>query len=402
MNWSQTNFSGNEFVTVGPGMAKEPLRLAMVLFRYFPWGGLQANFLRIAKACLARGHCVEVYTLDWQGEQIEGLKLNILEVPGRQNITRYTHFAARAERLTREQGYDLVLGFNRMPGLDLYYAADPCFVERIRKTRPWYYPLTARYRHFQGVEERLFGPQSNTQIFALSQLQIDEYSHHYSTSGSRFSLLPPAVQQHYRRDENGPQLRQAFRQQYGITEHQWVLLMIGSGYERKGMDRGLRAVAALPTEVRDLCQIFVLGKGREKSLHRLAKRLGLGSQLTIVPGTDEVPLYLQGADLLIHAARSENTGNVIVEAIAAGLPVLCSGTCGYAGHVERAKAGLVIDEPFDQAVMNRQFASMLEAQELLEWQERALEYAAREDLYSRTEQVVEEIETLAAKLQKNA
>jgi hypothetical protein len=52
--------------------------------------------------------------------------------------------------------------------------------------------------------------------------------------------------------------------------------------------------------------------------------------------------------------------------------------------------------------MNRQFASMLEAQELLEWQERALEYAAREDLYSRTEQVVEEIETLAAKLQKNA
>ena len=389
-------------MTVGPGLANQPLRLAMVLFRYFPWGGLQANFLRIAKACLARGHCVEVYTLDWQGEQISGLKLNILEMPGRQNITRYTHFAARVERLTRERRFDLVLGFNRMPGLDLYYAADPCFVERIRKTRPWYYPLTARYRHFQGVEKKLFGSQSQTQVLALSQLQIDEYTQNYSTPGSRFSLLPPAVQQHYRRDEKAPQLRQAFRKRYGIAERQWVLLMIGSGYERKGMDRGLRAVAALPSEVRNLCQIFVLGKGREKSLRSLAKRLGLASQLIIVPGTDEVPLYLQGADLLIHAARSENTGNVIVEAIAAGLPVLCSRNCGYAGHVERAKAGLVIDEPFEQAAMNRQFASMLEAQELSQWQERALEYAAREDLYSRTEQVVDVIETLASKLQKNA
>jgi UDP-glucose:(heptosyl)LPS alpha-1,3-glucosyltransferase len=214
--------------------------------------------------------------------------------------------------------------------------------------------------------------------------------------------MPPAVQANYRRDENAPQLRRAFRKQYGITEQAWVILMIGSGFERKGMDRGLKAVAALPSRLREKCQLFVVGKGREKPLRKLARRLAIDARLTIVPGTDEVPLYLQGADLLVHAARSENTGNVLVEAIAAGLPVLCTANCGYAEHVQRAQAGNVIDEPFVQATMNQQLEAMLEAKKLLGWQNNALEYAAHEDLYSRTECVIEVIETLALSWQKNA
>ncbi len=59
-------------VKMASGQARRSLCLAMVLFRYFPWGGMQANFLRIAKACLARGHRVDVYTLGWEGGQAEG------------------------------------------------------------------------------------------------------------------------------------------------------------------------------------------------------------------------------------------------------------------------------------------------------------------------------------------
>lgn len=101
-------------MTVASDQAQHSLRLAMVLFRYFPWGGMQANFLRIAKACLARGYRVDVYTLDWQGEQIEGLKLKILNVPGRQNITRYAHFFKRVQEALSEGDYDMIMGFNRM------------------------------------------------------------------------------------------------------------------------------------------------------------------------------------------------------------------------------------------------------------------------------------------------
>ncbi len=369
--------------------------LAMVLFRYFPFGGMQANFLRIAKACLARGHHIDVYTLDWQGERPDGLNIQIIETTKRQNIHRYEQFAERMSEIMRTQSYDLVMGFNRMPGLDLYYAADPCFVERVRKTRPWYYRFSARYRHFKAFEQALFGPDSLTHILALSQLQIEEYRHNYATTIDRFSLLPPGVQTRYWRGDDAQIMRNDMRQKFNIETDTQLLLMVGSGFERKGFDRGLRAFAALPDGVRERSHLMVIGKGREKSLTRLAAHLGVARQLTLIPGSKDIPAFMQAADILLHPARSENTGNVIVEAICGGLPVLCSGTCGYAMHVERAIAGLVMKEPFDQAQMNKQLLRMLDPEQQRQWAGNALAYTRTEDLYSRIEAIVAGIERRA-------
>ena len=43
------------------------MKLAFCLFKYFPYGGLQRDFVRIARACIERGHTVEAFCLAWQG-----------------------------------------------------------------------------------------------------------------------------------------------------------------------------------------------------------------------------------------------------------------------------------------------------------------------------------------------
>lgn len=43
--------------------------VALCLYKYFPYGGLQRDFMRIAKTIAARGHHVRVYTRAWQGER---------------------------------------------------------------------------------------------------------------------------------------------------------------------------------------------------------------------------------------------------------------------------------------------------------------------------------------------
>lgn len=379
-------------------MLVRSMSLVMVLFRYFPYGGMQANFLRISKACLARGHRVDVYTLDWQGERPDGLNIHIIKTTKRQNIRRYEEFAGKVDKILRAQNYDLIVGFNRMPGLDLYYAADPCFVERVRKTRPWYYRFSARYRHFKAFEQALFEPASSTRILALSPLQIEEYRHNYATTLDRFSLLPPGVQGRYRRSNDAETLRENTRQKLGIENEIQLLLMVGSGFERKGFDRGLRAFSALPDDVREHSHLVIIGKGREKSLTRLAARLGIVHQLALISGSREVPAFMQAADILLHPARSENTGNVIVEALCGGLPVLCSGACGYAFHVKSAKAGRVMSEPFEQAQMNEQLLTMLDPKCLKQWANNALAYAQKEDLYSRIDAIVAYIEKRASRL----
>ena len=71
-------------------------------------------------------------------------------------------------------------------------------------------------------------------------------------------------------------------------------------------------------------------------------------------------------------------------------------------HVERADSGRVMNEPFDQAQMNKNLLIMLDAEQQAQWMKNALSYAQTEDLYSRIEAIVAAIEKRAGKQAKIA
>ena len=103
------------------------MQLAFCLYKYFPFGGLQRDFLRIALACQARGHAIRVYTLEWSGEIPAGFEVLIVPVKAFSNARRYAKFTGRVEQDMKQRPADRVIGFNKMPGLDVYFAADPCY-----------------------------------------------------------------------------------------------------------------------------------------------------------------------------------------------------------------------------------------------------------------------------------
>ena len=107
----------------------------------------------------------------------------------------------------------------------------------------------------------------------------------------------------------------------------------------------------------------------------MAKKLGVAENLVISKGRPDVPRLMQGADVCIHPAYRENTGLVILEALASGAPVLVTESCGYAKHVAEANAGIVIKMPFDQVSFNQTFLTMINSPMKLEWARNGLEYA---------------------------
>jgi UDP-glucose:(heptosyl)LPS alpha-1,3-glucosyltransferase len=125
----------------------------------------------------------------------------------------------------------------------------------------------------------------------------------------------------------------------------------------------------------------VAGQGKAAPLLVLARRLGVAERLLMLGGRDDVPRLLLAADLLVHPARTENTGQAILEAIVAGLPVLASGVCGFAPHIERARAGRVLPEPFEQALFAAELAAMLVPTKLAAWSANGADYGRAEDLY---------------------
>ncbi|MEE9344884.1 MAG: glycosyltransferase, partial [Methylococcales bacterium] len=102
------------------------MRFAFCLFSYFPYGGLERNFLSIAEQCLQRGHQVSVYTRHWEANMPDNMKVNCLPVTALTNHNRDRQFVVQLSNQLQYENYDAIVGFNKMPGLDVYYAADPC------------------------------------------------------------------------------------------------------------------------------------------------------------------------------------------------------------------------------------------------------------------------------------
>lgn len=89
--------------------------------------------------------------------------------------------------------------------------------------------------------------------------------------------------------------------------------------------------------------LTILGEGNETPLRELADRLGLADRVTITV-TDDVGLYLYAADCYVSAAATESFGLANLEALAAGVPCICS-PVGGVPEVVGAAARLVVPDP---------------------------------------------------------
>lgn len=362
------------------------MQLAFCLYKYFPHGGLQRDFLRIALACQARGHAVRVYTLEWRGEVPPGFEVVVLPVKGLTNVRRYARFAECVARDLRQRPAGRVIGFNKMTGLDVYFAADPCYEEKARTQRGHLYRLSNRYRYFAASERAVFAAGARTRILMISALQQPFFVRHYATESARFHLLPPGISRDRRAPANAAAIRAEFRAEFALADDDLLLLSIGSGFKTKGLDRTLAALAALPPELRTRSRLIVIGADQPAPFIRQAERLGLAGQVEILAGRDDVPRFLLGADLLVHPAYSENTGTVLLEAVVAGLPVLTTAVCGYAPYIEEARAGIVLAEPFSQAAANAALQTMLrDPAARAAWGDNGLAFAAHADIYDNAE-----------------
>ena len=363
--------------------------IAFCLFKYFPYGGLQRDFMRIALETQRLGHRIRVYTLMWQGEVPTGFEVIIVPVSALTNHSRYRYFYDWVSNHLSHWPVDHVVGFNKMPGLDIYYAADSCYEDKAQTQRSLLYRSLPRYEMFSRFEKAVFGRASETEILMISPVQVPLFEKYYETQRRRVHLLSPGIGRDRIAPMNRAQIRMDFRREMAVADDGLLLLMIGSGFVTKGLDRALIAVAALSDEIRSKTRLMVIGQDSPRRFLRMAKRLDISDHLTIFKGRDDIPRFLMGADLLLHPAYVENTGTVLLEAIVAGLPVLATDICGYAHYIEEAAAGQLIPSPYQQETFSIMLQSMMLSEERKQWSENGIAFSHHADIYDMPKRAAE-------------
>ena len=94
-----------------------------------------------------------------------------------------------------------------------------------------------------------------------------------------------------------------FEIKFEIPEEDLLLLFIGSGFIKKGLDRALLALKALPADLYERCHLYVLGRDNAEPFKRMAIRLGVADRAKAEPGGPAGPARLPRADGTLRPAR---------------------------------------------------------------------------------------------------
>lgn len=311
------------------------MEIAIAVLNLAGAGGIERDAATMARVLIDRGRRVRIYSTS-AGPLADGIPMTKLPARGLTNHGRMAAFANDLKRAV-DRRKQLVVGFQKLTGLDVLYCGDWCFAER-RGPR-----LLPRYRVMRQLEEACCGPQSNTVLLMLSQPQADAYRRAWSIAPERMTVLPPTLDSRRLLASPTKSERLELRRSCGINERQSAWLWIGLQPRVKGLERVITALSLVPDALLLVAGVDPMQK-RARRMFEEASRRGCRDRILPVGRADHAMLdRLFGAcDLLVHPARLDVTGTVIVEALGAGMPVVTTANCGYAAHVSASGAGIVL------------------------------------------------------------
>jgi UDP-glucose:(heptosyl)LPS alpha-1,3-glucosyltransferase len=355
------------------------MRIAFAIVSLFPGGGLQRDCVEIAKLVRDQGHDVVIYTCRLHDHTLaDDIPILLLQNGAFTNHNRQYQFALDFLKEASGQ-YDLIVGFDKLLELDVLYCADPSMAYRVLQ-QPLL-RLFRRYRRYVDIEKNSFAPGKKTRMILLSQNQVGEYRSAWDTESSRVLLVPPTLSLARRQpDCRTDGTRQALRSTLGLADGDWVWLSIGVQPNTKGTDRAINALTRFPN-----AKLLIAGLTETNYVSvKLAKRtrqLGVAHRVKWLGHREDVSHLMAAADLLVHPARYDTTGTVILEAVVNGLPVITTAACGYARHVDSAGAGIVIREPFEFRLFLTALEQARDPAVSRAWSEAGAEYGRNPTLY---------------------
>jgi UDP-glucose:(heptosyl)LPS alpha-1,3-glucosyltransferase len=321
------------------------VRLAIIRQRYTPYGGAERFVEAALEALLERNVAITLYTREWPETRLKLIEPHIVDPFHIGNLWRDYGFARAVSREVGRSKLDLVQSHERLLACDVYRAGDGVhavwLAERL-KGAPWWKRLSVRlnpwHRYVLATERKLFASPLLQAVICNSAMVRDEIKQAFNVPDEKLRLIHNAVDSR----TFSPalrELRKATRAKLRIADDAIVYLLVGSGFERKGVATAIRALATQPEGT----HLVVVGRDKHLQRYRaLAKRLGVGGRVMLTgPLADPKPFY-GAADVFVLPTIYDPFPNAALEAMATGLPVITSTKSGAAELIVERNAGLVV------------------------------------------------------------
>lgn len=349
------------------------MNVALVIERIEAWrGGAETSTVQFARHLGSIGCNVTVVTMT-DVPSTPAMSIVPIKVGAGWRAARTWRFVRGAAKYFRTHQFDIVHAIAPCPFADVYQPRGgtvPEMLSRNLALRPsavkrglkWVgQRADLKYRLLAGLEKRLLTRRPAPWVIAISQYVSNQLKRHYGFDAARIRLIfngvdPDTSPAHERRRH-----RIEIRRQFGLADDDLVLLAVAHNFRLKGVDKMIQAMA--DGRVRELGNVFaiIVGRDNPKNLVERAAATGLADRVFFAGPSQRVSAFFHAADVLVHPTYYDPCSRVVLEAMAAGLPVITTRYNGAAERITDGREGYVIDCPTDLAALADRIARLADA-----------------------------------------
>lgn len=323
------------------------MRIAILRKIYTFHGGAEGFSNDLLTELAHAGHEIHIYAIKWQGApSFKNIYFHKVSAITFSSFLRDLTFAVSSFFLLRKQQkhLDIIQSHDKTLYQDIYRAGDGCHIEWLRQRwkrtgisgklsiifNPYHWLILS-------LERMIFKGQRFNKVIAISELVKRNIIENYNLNEKFIKVIYNGVNLERFRPEMKGKYRREIRKMYSIDEDAFLVLFVGSGFERKGVYFLLKAVELVPEPL----TVLIVGKGNEEKFRGLIKR----QKIIFCGAQKEVYKYYASADVFLLPAIYEPFGNANLEALASGLPVITTKLSGASEIIKNGTHGFAVERP---------------------------------------------------------
>ena len=335
------------------------MKIAVVIPKYGLVGGAEGFAYELTERLAMRGR-FEIHLFANQWRQGKGSiifhKVPMVIFPRSLRQISFAYFANRKIGLDE---FDLIHSHDRIFQMHLLTMHGIPHEKWIREARNK--SLSLFDRSMAWVERKGLKGHHMRMVLPVSGLVKEALSKTYDIPDSRMRVIHPGVSLERFSSLDRKSCRLSIRRRHGLSESDVVVLFVGMNFEIKRLELVIEGVAELIRKEKRGAnlKVLVVGKGNSDAYQALARGLGIADRVIFAGVTHNVEEYYLASDLFAMPSRFDTFGMAVLEAMAAGLPVIISEKVGAKDLVSDGVHGFVLGEDPSPSDFGRKISSLL-------------------------------------------
>jgi len=342
------------------------MRIAILTRRFdSAGGGTERDLIVTAQGLRAAGHQVTIFAEEIRGATGDWDVRRVGVGPRLGRALSLIRFAWTAAPAARRAGTDLVLSFARCVGADVMRSGGGAHASYLRAARKWRGALSATamrlspYHQVQMlVERQAFRSPSLKRAIAVSNFVRDDLIREFGLAPEKALTIYNGVDLDRFRPAADPSERAAIRQKFVVPASARVVAFVGNGFARKGLGFLIEAWPLVAGGA------FLLVVGADRQTDKFARRasaLNVGARVVFTGPQPNVEEIFHAADAFAMPSLFEPFGNVVMEAMASGLPAMTSALSGVAELIPPSMRGFRVENPDDVGEVALRLGALFDA-----------------------------------------